>query len=122
MASRLGYAWHLRLRMAEQGMFNSPELAAALRVRGVTLSDSQVWRLVTGTPERLNLRVLVALCDILGCTPNELIEPVELRVERPRRRGRAVDADVVPKPARVKKHGARSLIVTAFAAVACAAS
>ena len=45
MASRLDYAWHLRLRMAEQGMFNSPELAAALRERGVTLSDSQVWRL-----------------------------------------------------------------------------
>ncbi len=105
MASRLGYAWHLRLRMAEQGMFNSPELAAALRARGVTLSDSQVWRLVTGTPERLNLRVLVALCDILGCSPNELIEPVEQSVERPRRQGRAVDADVVPKPARVKSHG-----------------
>jgi DNA-binding Xre family transcriptional regulator len=105
MASRLGYAWHLRLRMAEQGMFNSPELAAALRERGVTLSDSQVWRLVTGTPERLNLRALVALCDILGCTPNDLIEPVEQSVERPRRRGRAVDADVVPKPARVKKRG-----------------
>src|SRR5512138_3351437 len=105
MASRLGYAWHLRLRMAEQGMFNSPELAAALRERGVTLSDSQVWRLVTGTPERLNLRVLVALCDILGCTPNELIESIELRVERPRRQGRAVDADVVPKPARVSSRG-----------------
>ena len=105
MASRLDYAWHLRLRMAEQGMFNSPELAAALRERGVTLSDSQVWRLVTGTPERLNLRVLVALCDILGCTPSDLIEPVEQSVERPRRQGRAVDADVVPKPARVKKRG-----------------
>ena len=105
MASRLGYAWHLRLRMAEQGMFNSPEVAAALRERGVTLSDSQVWRLVTGIPERLNLRVLVALCDILGCSPSELIEPVEESVERPRRQGRAVDADVVPKPARVKKRG-----------------
>jgi DNA-binding Xre family transcriptional regulator len=91
--------------MAERGMFNSPDLAAALRERGVVLSDSQVWRLVTGTPERLNLRVLVALCDILGCTPNDLIEPVEQSVERPRRRGRAVDTDVVPKPARVKKRG-----------------
>ena len=103
MASRLGYVWHLRLRMAERGMFNTPDLAAALRDRGVALSDSQVWRLVTGTPERLNLRVLVALCDILDCTPSDLIEPVEQSVERPRRRGRAVDADVVPKPARVKR-------------------
>ncbi len=121
MASRLGYAWHLRLRMAEQGMFNSPELAAALRVRGVTLSDSQVWRLVTGTPERLNLRVLVALCDILGCTPNELIEPMELRVERPAagaggRRRRRAQAGAGQEP------WSQPLIVTAFAAVACAAS
>jgi DNA-binding Xre family transcriptional regulator len=105
MASRLGYVWHLRLRMAERGMFNSPELAAALRERGVALSDSQVWRLVTGTPERLNLRALVALCDILGCTPNELIEPVKQSAERPRRQGRAVDADVIPKPARVRSRG-----------------
>ena len=91
MASRLDYSWHLRLRMAEQGMFNSPELAAALRERGVTLSDSQVWRLVTGTPERLNLRVLVALCDILGCSPSDLIEPVELtrRASRAARVGRS---------------------------------
>jgi len=84
-------------------MFSSPDLAAALRDRGVVLSDSQVWRLVTGTPERLNLRALVALCDILDCSPNDLIEPVEQAVERPRRERRAVDADVVPTPARVKR-------------------
>ena len=120
MASRLDYAWHLRLRMAEQGMFNSPDLAAALRERGVTLSDSQVWRLVTGTPERLNLRVLVALCDILGCTPNELIEPVEQSVERPRRRSggrRRCRAQAGSG----QEAWPRSLIVTAFAAVGCAA-
>ncbi len=86
-------------------MFNTPDLAAALRARGVALSDSQVWRLVTGTPERLNLRVLAALCDILGCSPTDLIEPVEQSVERPSRRGRAVDADVVPTPARVNRRG-----------------
>jgi DNA-binding Xre family transcriptional regulator len=103
MAPRLDYLWHLRLRMAERGMFSSPDLAAALRERGVVLSDSQVWRLVTGTPERLNLRALVALCDILGCTPSDLIEPVERAVERPRRERRAVDADLVPRPARVKR-------------------
>jgi DNA-binding Xre family transcriptional regulator len=103
MTPRLDYLWHLRLRMAERGVFSTPDLAAALRARGVVLSDSQVWRLVTGTPERLNLRALVALCDILGCTPNDLIEPVEQVVERPRRERRRVDADVVPRPARVKR-------------------
>jgi hypothetical protein len=35
-----------------------------------------VYRLVTGTPQRLSLNILVALCDILDCTPNDLIEPV----------------------------------------------
>jgi hypothetical protein len=33
----------------------------------------QVWRLVTGTPERLSLPVLAALCDIFDVTPAELI-------------------------------------------------
>ncbi|MGH3857499.1 MAG: helix-turn-helix domain-containing protein [Pseudonocardiaceae bacterium] len=31
---------------------------------------------MTGTPERLNLAALVALCDILGCRAEDLIEPV----------------------------------------------
>ena len=43
----------------------------------------QVYRLVTGTPERLSLRTLVALCDILECTPSDLIEPVA-ETARPR--------------------------------------
>ena len=49
-----------------------------LAERGVRLSESQVWRLVTGKPERLNLHTLMVLCAILECTPNDLIERVEL--------------------------------------------
>jgi hypothetical protein len=29
--------------------------------------------LVTGTPERLSLQVMAALCDILSCTPADLV-------------------------------------------------
>ena len=72
----LGYRWHLRKLMAEREMFATTDLGPLLAGRGVSLSEAQVYRLVTGTPERLNLRTLVALCDILDCTPNELIEPV----------------------------------------------
>lgn len=72
----LGYRWHLRRLMAERDMFATTDLGPLLADRGVNLSEAQVYRLVTGTPERLNLRALVALCDILDCTPNELIEPV----------------------------------------------
>lgn len=72
----LGYRWHLRRLMAERDMFATTDLGPLLAERGVSLSEAQVYRLVTGTPERLSLRTLVALCDILDCSPNELIEPV----------------------------------------------
>jgi DNA-binding Xre family transcriptional regulator len=77
MAGELDYEWRLRLRLAERGIFNSKPLVAMLAERGIRLSDSQVWRMVTGKPERLNLQVLIALCAILECTPNDLIEPIE---------------------------------------------
>lgn len=72
----LGYDWHLRQLMAKAEMFSTTDLIPLLAERGVELSAAQVYRLVTGTPERLSLRTLVALCDILDCTPNDLIEPV----------------------------------------------
>ncbi|MET7769590.1 helix-turn-helix transcriptional regulator [Nocardia sp. NPDC005366] len=73
---KLGYHWHLRTLMAGKGMFATTDLVPLLAERGVTLSSAQVYRLVTQTPERLSLPILVALCDILDCTPNDLIEPV----------------------------------------------
>ncbi len=76
MARReIGYRWHLRRLMAEREMFATTDLLPLLAERGVQLSAAQIYRLVTGKPERLNLRLLAALCDILGCTPAELIEP-----------------------------------------------
>ena len=56
-------------------MFATSDLQPLLSDRGVVLSAAQVYRLVAQTPERLSLRTLMALCDILGCTPNDLIEP-----------------------------------------------
>lgn len=76
MTSNIGYVWHLRRLMADRGMFATTELVPLLAARGVVLSREQVYRLVTGTPERLNLAVLVALCDILDCRAEDLIEPV----------------------------------------------
>jgi DNA-binding Xre family transcriptional regulator len=40
---------------------------------GIDLSSSQIHRLVTQTPERLNVEVLTALCEILACSPADLI-------------------------------------------------
>ena len=70
---QVSYRWRLREVMAEHGMFATTELVPLLAARGITLSSSQVHRLVTGTPERLSLQVLAALCDIFTTGPDELI-------------------------------------------------
>jgi len=76
MSRKVGYVWHLRRLMAEQGLFATTELRPLLAERGVMLSREQVYRLVVNTPERLSLVTLAALCDILGCGPGDLVEPV----------------------------------------------
>jgi DNA-binding Xre family transcriptional regulator len=80
---QVSYRWRLRELMAGQGMFTTTDLVPLLAARGITLSVSQVHRLVTGTPERLSLPVLAALCDILEVTPADLIltgaENIDLR-------------------------------------------
>ncbi|MGH3440964.1 MAG: helix-turn-helix domain-containing protein [Nitriliruptorales bacterium] len=72
---RVGYEWKLRRVMADHDMFNTTDLIPHLAERGIELSAVQVYRLVAQTPERLNLRVLAALCDIFDCSPGDLIEP-----------------------------------------------
>jgi DNA-binding Xre family transcriptional regulator len=99
----LDYRWRLRELMAQRGMFVTADLAPLLAAHGIKLSDSQVWRLITGRPERLNLRVLVVLCEILDCTPDDLIERVQAASAKKRASGggRAAGADIVPKRAKI---------------------
>ena len=75
-ARKLGYRWRLREVMATRGLWSTTELAPLLVERGIVLSSTQVYRLVTQTPERLSLRILMALCDALECSTGDLIEPV----------------------------------------------
>lgn len=80
---RIGYKWNLRQVMAQRNLWKTTELIPLLKSRGVNLSNAQVHRLVTATPERIPARTFAALCDILECTPNDLFEPfVELRAAR----------------------------------------
>jgi len=72
---KMGVRWHLRDLMAAKGMFMTSDLVPLLAERGVALSREQVYRLVTQQPERLNVYVLAALCDILDCSPGDLLEP-----------------------------------------------
>ncbi|MEO3925828.1 helix-turn-helix transcriptional regulator [Micromonosporaceae bacterium B7E4] len=100
MIKKMGYVWHLRRMMADCGMFQTTELVPLLAERGIHLSREQVFRLVTQPPQRLSMDTLAALCDILRCTPNDLIE-VEV-VNEQLRRTAEVGAAPVPQP------GARS--------------
>lgn len=104
---KIGYRWHLRQLMAQKDMFSTTELQPLLERRGIHLSPAQVYRLVTQTPERLNLNTLAALCDILDCSPNELIEPTvtEQRAKRAvaKTSGAKRARGITPKRARVTK-------------------
>jgi len=101
---KVGYRWHLRMMMAERGMFATSDLVPLLAARGVVLSREQVYRLVAKVPERLSLTTLAALCDILDCTPAELIEPVRSAPKPAAAKAeptRATVRQIRPRPARV---------------------
>ncbi|MFI0451893.1 helix-turn-helix domain-containing protein [Actinomadura sp. 6N118] len=74
MIRKMGYKWNLRRLMAAKDMFQTTALVPLLAERGIHLSREQVFRLVTQPPQRLSMDTLAALCDILSCTPNDLIE------------------------------------------------
>jgi DNA-binding Xre family transcriptional regulator len=99
---KISYHWHLRRLMADRGMFATTALAEPLAERGISLSREQVYRLVTGIPERLSLATLVALCDILGCGPGDIIEPV---ASPGGRRSRAQEPAQRPRPLRARVPG-----------------
>ncbi|MGH3780748.1 MAG: helix-turn-helix domain-containing protein [Pseudonocardiaceae bacterium] len=84
MIKKMGFQWHLRLRMAEKGYFQTSDLVPLLAERGIILSREQVFRLVTQPPQRLSMDTLATLCDILDCQPNDLIE-VQVVNERVRK-------------------------------------
>ena len=86
MTAKLDYTWKLREVMATRGLFQTTHLRPKLAERGIHLSDSQVYRLVTDKPERLNLKVLMALLDILGCRMDDLIQPVAVPAAKPKER------------------------------------
>jgi DNA-binding Xre family transcriptional regulator len=106
---KLDYRWNLRQVMATRGMFQTTDLAGPLAERQIGLSSSQVYRLVTERPERLSLKVLMALIDILDCTMDDLIEPAA--AARPARKARTASGEEAgvgelrPRRARITSAG-----------------
>jgi DNA-binding Xre family transcriptional regulator len=108
MTAKLEYRWHLRQLMASRDMFSTTDLLGPLSERGVKLSSSQVYRLVVERPERLSLKILMALLDILGCNMDELIEPVPVAALAPAKKAKVVGGNtgtgaLRPKRARITR-------------------
>ena len=80
---QLDFHWKLRQLMAAHDLWKTTQLAPLLRERGVDLSAAQIYRLVTDKPERLSMKVLIALCDIFDCTPADLIAPYVVPARQP---------------------------------------
>lgn len=110
----VGFEWRLRELMAAAGMFTTTKLIPQLQERGIELSASQVYRLASEKPERLNMAVLVALMDIFDCTADDLIKRVDLGAsavltgtDAPEPRGSAEfirDRGLRPKRAKILPH------------------
>lgn len=94
MIKKMGIRWNLRKLMAAQDMFQTTDLVGPLAERGVHLSREQVFRLVTQAPQRLSMDTLAALCDILGCTPNDLIGIETVSAQVPK----TADGQAAPPP------------------------
>jgi len=87
MKRQVEYQWHVRELMARMGMRNSRDLVEPLRERGITLSESQIYRLVGQDPERIAFKVLVSLADIFRVEVNELVTytATDMRAQRPKK-------------------------------------
>lgn len=103
----MDYRWNLRQVMASRRLFQTTDLIEPLAERGIRLSSSQVYRLVVERPERLSLKILMALLDIFDCSMDDLIEPVA--VAKPARKAKAAGGaeagigDLRPKRARITR-------------------
>ena len=65
MTKTVAYHWHLRKVMNEHGMQSTTDLVPLLADRGVVMTSTQVYRIVVGQPERLNMAFLAAIAGMV---------------------------------------------------------
>lgn len=103
MKRDVDYQWRLAELMARHGMHNSTDLAPLLRERGIDLSPSQVYRVVTQRPERVSLKLIAALCDIFNCGPEDLVTVTAADAKKARKvASNVVTMSDAIKPARAR--------------------
>ncbi|GAA1771951.1 helix-turn-helix transcriptional regulator [Nonomuraea bangladeshensis] len=77
--------WNLRMRAAECGIWKSTEMRRRLAEAGLEISAGKMSALWTSTPTTVRLDDLEVICDVLQCSPAELLicEPDKVAARRP---------------------------------------
>lgn len=105
MRRDVNYEWRLAEMMARHGMHNSTDLAPLLRERGIDLSPSQIYRIVTQRPERVSMMLIAALADIFQCGPQDYMTFTAADAKKPRKAaaaGNVVNLADAIKPVRAR--------------------
>lgn len=91
--------WNLRMKAAERGIWKSTELRRLLADAGLDVSAGKMSALWTGTPTTIRLDDLDVLCDVLDCTPTDLLirQPEQVAARR-QQASRAVGDDLENSP------------------------
>ncbi|MCC6855251.1 MAG: helix-turn-helix transcriptional regulator [Microbacteriaceae bacterium] len=67
------YTWRVREIMARRHLFLAKDIAPLLHERGITLTTNAIWRIIRDDPERISLKLLVALADALEVSIDDLV-------------------------------------------------
>lgn len=67
------FKWKLREKMAEKGIWKCTDLTRLLNAHGIKITSSMVTLIVDRMPDRINTKVLDAICDILECSPSDIL-------------------------------------------------
>lgn len=66
--------WGLRMLCAQKGIWTGAELGRRLHADfGVRVSATTLSALLRKTPKNVSLNMLLALCTLLECTPNDIL-------------------------------------------------
>ena len=81
--------WNLRLAAAQRDIWKASELQAMLAGAGLVISAGKMSHLWSSTPVTVRLEDLQVICEVLGCTPNDLLvlddSPTQRPADRPER-------------------------------------
>ncbi len=81
--------WNLRLAAAQRDIWKASQLQAMLADADLVISAGKMSHLWSGTPVTIRLQDLQVICDVLGCTPNDLLVLDASFAQRPTGRAQA---------------------------------